>query len=249
VDIDGLIAETTRFIVERIYPDVFGFVLLDEDSGDFMPHRSYHGLPPGGHETKVPLEDSITGHVVRTGRPIIVPDVREDPLYFSIVVETRSEIAVPLQSGVEQVVSAFTIQASRKKVALVHEVPDELPQVVLDKSELQQVLSNLITNAIAYTPSGGKVTVRAGTTEGKRGPMTWFQVVDNGPGIGEGEFPRLFDRFYRGQAAADNDAPGTGLGLSICKEILEKHGGKIEVDSGPGQGSEFTVWWPIAEEA
>lgn len=110
VDIDQLIEQTTEFIASRIYPDVFGFVLLEPSTGLFMPHYSYHGLPPGGSEIAVPLHESVTGWVVRTGQALLVPDVGQEPLYFSIVSETRSEIAVPLHCN-GQVIGAINVES------------------------------------------------------------------------------------------------------------------------------------------
>ena len=72
----------------------------------------------------------------------------------------------------------------------------------------------------------------------------WCRVSDNGPGIDPIDLPHLFDRFYRGQAALESGEPGTGLGLAICKEIIERHNGKLDVSSQPGEGAAFTVWLP-----
>lgn len=510
VDIDRLLAETTSFVVERIYPDVFGFLLRDAEGGEFRPHSSYHGLPDHGLRTAVPMENSISGQVVRTAKPVIVNDVSKEALYFSIVPETRSEIAVPMisegkvigvinvesrkrnafsetdlrflltlagqvataiervrlyadlekhadhlaeevdrrtlelqwerdrmlaildsagegimftdvdarilyvnpaleaQTGytrseclgsrpslwrsaetpeavfeemwgtllsgkrwrgevvnrrkdgskfdavltitplndadghlsgfvgvqadisrlkevdrlkskfianvshelrtpltnirnyisllergdarrrlkymgvirhesdrltrliqdlldlsrleanaraedidriniaefVESVTVAFAAQADRRKIVLDCFASADLPDVEASPSEMQQVLNNLVGNALAYTPSGGRVRVSAGSAELEGQCMVWMRVEDNGPGIRPEEMPRLFERFYRGEAARRNGAPGTGLGLAICKEILDFYGGKLELDSVPGEGTLFTVWMP-----
>jgi PAS domain S-box-containing protein len=123
--------------------------------------------------------------------------------------------------------------------------PDvSLPAVLADVNLLTQVISNLLTNAINYTPSGGIVTLTTGLT--KVGTEDWVIVTvkDTGPGIPAEDLPHLFDRFYRGQSSRESTAPGTGLGLAICKEILEQLGGRITVESQPGQGAAFTVWLP-----
>ncbi|MFW6182451.1 MAG: GAF domain-containing protein [Chloroflexota bacterium] len=511
VDIDSLIAETTAFIAERIYLDVFGFILLDEETGRFVPHASYHGLPQEGFETSVPVDNSITGRVVRTGEPLVVPDVREHPLYFPIVQETRSEIAVPLhaagrvigainvesrernafshadlrflttlarqvasaferaqlykdleqdaaqlanevrkrtselqaerdrmlailesagegilftdydgvilyvnpalerqtgytrdeclgqslhlwkdknntphvfdemwqtvldgerwhgevvnrrkdgsrfdaavtitplydQSGeltgsvgiqadisrlkevdrlkskfianvshelrtpltnirmyasllergevdrwkhyleviqyetdrltrliqdlldlsrlearpdtdrtrpvdvrevVREMMSAFAARAERNQIELAVELDSDIPPILTDRSEFHQVLNNLVANALAYTPGGGTVCLMVDTERTDGQELLRLRVMDDGPGIAETELPRLFDRFYRGEAAHRSNEPGTGLGLAICKEIVVNNGGRIEVDSVVGVGSTFTVWWPL----
>jgi PAS domain S-box-containing protein len=513
VDIDELIAEITTFIANRIYRHVFGFLLLDETADAFKPHPSYHGLPPGGSETTVPIDKSVTGRVVCTGRPVVVSDVGKEELYFGIVPETRSEIAVPVsldgrvigvinvesfeydaftdndlrflttlagqvataierlhlyenlqqhaarlakevamrtaelqserdrtlaildsagegiafadcdatliyvnrsmerQTGyrreeclgknaflwksdktppavideiwqaiaqgerwhgevvnrrkdgalfdaaltitplygaegeltgfvsvqadisrlkeldrlkskfianvshelrtpltnmktyllllergqaerrqhylavihsemerlaelikdlldlsqldskgrhldlqardltvlLDRTANMFVGQMASKAITLRQEIPGDLPPLLADKAQLQQVLENLLTNALAYSEEGGRVTISAGCALRRNRPMVWFCFADEGLGIDTQDLPHLFERFYRGRAALENQQPGNGLGLSICREIVENHGGSIEVESAPDQGAVFTVWWPIAQ--
>ncbi len=138
----------------------------------------------------------------------------------------------------------------------------DLPPVRADAKMVTQVLTNLMTNAMNYTPAGGMVTVRTGywvlgiEKSNTQYPIpdiqsptsgTWvtFSVRDTGPGITVEERARLFERFYRGEAGRASGAAGTGLGLSICQEIVRRHGGRITVESEPGQGSTFTVWLPV----
>jgi two-component system sensor histidine kinase BaeS len=104
----------------------------------------------------------------------------------------------------------------------------------------------LIGNAVAYTPSGGHVTVTSYLA--KDGPKEGVAVYvhNDRPTIPPDELPHLFDRFYRGSTAHESGEPGTGLGLSICREIVERHGGYIEVESREGEGTAFTVWLPLA---
>ncbi|HZD10611.1 MAG TPA: GAF domain-containing protein, partial [Candidatus Binatia bacterium] len=510
VDIDRLLHETTSFIAERIYPDVFGFLLREDKSGQFRPHASYHGLPACGLEMSVPVESSVTGRVVRTGRPLIVNDVNQEPSYFSIVEETRSEVAAPMisdgevigvinvesrkrnafsaadlrflttlagqmvtaieraklyedlerhadnlarevdrrteelkserdrmlaivdsagegivftdvdasilyvnpalewQTGysreeclgntprlwrseqtdeatfadmwstilggkrwrgelvnrrkdgsqfdatlaitplidadgrltgyvgvqgdisrlkevdrlkskfianvshelrtpltnirtyisllergdashrerylgviqqeserltrliqdlldlsrleakgrqsdlqairvaevVEEATNMFAAQADGKQIALVNRLPARLPAMHAARSEIMQVLSNLLGNALTYTPAGGCVQVSAGKGARDERNMVWIRIKDNGSGISRSERGRLFERFFRGEAARRSGAPGTGLGLAICKEILENFGGSIELEPDSGEGASFVVWCP-----
>ncbi|HEY4690847.1 MAG TPA: ATP-binding protein [Anaerolineae bacterium] len=117
-----------------------------------------------------------------------------------------------------------------------------LPAALADREMVARVAANLLENALDYTPRGGRVTLV--TARNWRLDHEWvsFSVQDSGPGISATEMPRLFERFYRGEAARNFTTPGTGLGLAICKEIVNRLGGKITVDSQPGQGAMFTVW-------
>ena len=112
-----------------------------------------------------------------------------------------------------------------------------------DTVSIGQVIFNLIDNALKYTHEGGKVEVSL-KSEGDSAVLT---VSDTGVGIGAEDIPHLFDRFYRVDKARTREAGGAGLGLSICNNIVESHGGRIEVRSEPGEGSTFSVYLPIVE--
>jgi PAS domain S-box-containing protein len=122
-----------------------------------------------------------------------------------------------------------------------------LPQVIGDALLMSQLFTNLLTNALNYTPEGGNITIR--TRCQSSGETTWavVDVEDTGYGIPPIEQSMIFRRFFRGQSSKPSMVPGTGLGLAICKEITEKHRGKIMVESDGilGHGSRFTVWLPI----
>jgi PAS domain S-box-containing protein len=127
------------------------------------------------------------------------------------------------------------------------EEDESLPPAMTDRKLIEQVLTNLLTNAVNYTPAGGTITLRTGTT--KTGGQRWVivSITDTGPGISLDEQEHLFERFFRGEAGRNSTAPGTGLGLAICREIIHLHGGHITVQSEPGQGSTFTVWLAVAD--
>ncbi|PVG81035.1 hypothetical protein DDE18_19610 [Nocardioides gansuensis] len=120
------------------------------------------------------------------------------------------------------------------------DVPEEPVMLMADADQLERVLVNLMGNAVKFTPADGKVVTRVGC--GRDGVEV--SVADNGLGIPCEEQPRLFSRFFRSSTAADAAIQGTGLGLSIAWQIVELHGGRIEVDSEPGRGSEFRVVLP-----
>jgi signal transduction histidine kinase len=114
--------------------------------------------------------------------------------------------------------------------------------VVGDREELERALGNLLENAIRHTPAGGRVRLAVRAQDG-RAVVT---VEDRGPGIAPEHQSRVFDRFYRVDAARSRDAGGTGLGLAIARQIVEGHGGRLQLESEPGHGSTFTIELPRA---
>jgi two-component system sensor histidine kinase BaeS len=120
------------------------------------------------------------------------------------------------------------------------EIDPELPTAEIDPERLGQAVGNLVSNAIRYTPEGGTVLTRAGL----EGDALWIRVSDTGPGIAPEEQERIFTPFYRSQAGR-RFPQGMGLGLSIARDLAEAHGGRIELESTPEQGSHFTIWVPI----
>jgi two-component system, OmpR family, phosphate regulon sensor histidine kinase PhoR len=123
-----------------------------------------------------------------------------------------------------------------------------LPHVQANPDNMEQVLTNLLDNAVKYTPDGGDITVTSQAVAPKKGLPALVQITvkDTGIGIDAKHFPRLFERFYRVDKARSRDLGGTGLGLSIVKHIIQTHGGDIWVSSVPNQGSSFSFTLPIA---
>jgi signal transduction histidine kinase len=120
-----------------------------------------------------------------------------------------------------------------------------LESVWMDEPTITQAVSNLLTNAMNYTPRGGKIIVETMTKFLGEERWVGFRVQDTGRGIDDHEKPHLFERFFRGKAGHDSGAPGTGLGLAIVKQVVEIHHGKIDVEKGKsGSGAMFTVWLP-----
>lgn len=137
---------------------------------------------------------------------------------------------------------------SERELKVDMALQEKLPQVRGDENMLVQVVANLMTNAMHYTPSGGWVTLSTGTRRADGKSWVTLTVADTGLGIPKEEQGRLFERFFRGSASRQTTTPGTGLGLAICKEIMDRHAGKITVDSQEGQGSAFTIWLPSHED-
>jgi signal transduction histidine kinase len=130
--------------------------------------------------------------------------------------------------------------AARNGLVLELEAPERLV-VPVDAERLGQVVDNLVSNAVKYSRPGGRVQVVLGVD----GDRVELRVRDQGIGIAAADRDRLFSRFFRAREAAERSIQGVGLGLSITKEIVESHGGRIEVASEPGRGSEFVVRLPL----
>jgi len=132
------------------------------------------------------------------------------------------------------------MQAERAGLALKVDCPPGLPEVRVDPPRLEQVLVNLIHNAVKFTRPGGEVTL----TAAQEGGFVRFVVRDNGVGISADDLPRIFERFYKADRARSGG--GTGLGLSICRHLVEAHGGRIWAESEEGRGSTFSFTIPVA---
>jgi signal transduction histidine kinase len=135
---------------------------------------------------------------------------------------------------------AFESQAAERGITLEVTAAPNVPSARMDRDRMVQALTNLVANALKFTPRGGRVTVTAGL---RRGQLA-FSVSDTGPGIPEEALGRLFDRFWRGDRS---DHGGAGLGLAIVRGIAEAHGGSVEVASEPGEGATFTIFLPTVE--
>lgn len=163
-----------------------------------------------------------------------------------VAMERVSEGALDLQQSdlaalIERSVEAAQLLATNARLTLTQEVAASLPPVRVDVLAVQQVLENLLSNAIKFTPAGGRVTVRAWAS----GAWVYVAVADTGIGIPPEEQERIFERFYQVDGSPSRRYAGVGLGLAICKQTVEAHGGRIWVESQPGQGSTFTFTLPI----
>ncbi|MBV9774875.1 MAG: PAS domain S-box protein, partial [Gemmatimonadetes bacterium] len=145
--------------------------------------------------------------------------------------------AIPVEPLVAGVMDMFQPLAARKGVRLEARLAEGLPPLHADRGRVLQVFSNLLGNAIRFTPEGGQVTLDGSWTEG----VVRFSVSDTGIGIAPEHIPHLFDRFWQ---ARRGDRQGLGLGLAIARKIVEAHGGRIGVESRPGEGSTFTFTLP-----
>jgi PAS domain S-box-containing protein len=147
-------------------------------------------------------------------------------------------LEVPLDTVAARLAGRFQVQSPQHKFKL--DFPPDFPAVMADEDRIVQVLSNLISNAIKYSPSGGTITISGRV--GKDSVVV--AVADEGPGLPAEELSRVFDRFYRADTPATKRAQGAGLGLYLAKAVVEAHGGRIWVESQPGQGAKFLFSLP-----
>jgi signal transduction histidine kinase len=157
---------------------------------------------------------------------------------------------VDLNELLGQILSDRIIQAEESGLTLRYEPTGEMLRALADPTALRQVVPHLLTNAVNYTPAGGTVSVTTAAHQRAGNDWATFTVRDTGPGISSTDLPHIFERFYRGEASRKAQTPGAGLGLSIVKEIVERLGGQINVESLPateGSGAAFTVWLKAAD--
>ena len=178
---------------------------------------------------------------------IIVGEVeRLTRILEDLLILSRAESQMPerepfaLTTLVRDVTERLTAQAAKAQLTLVNLNAPAL-EIAANRDQIEQVLVNLIDNAIKYTPPGGKITVSMTAKDGE----ATVCVEDTGIGIMSQDVPRLFERFYRVDKARSRQSGGTGLGLSIVKHIVEMHGGRVEVQSEYERGSVFSFSLPL----
>jgi PAS domain S-box-containing protein len=137
--------------------------------------------------------------------------------------------------------------AQQEDLSMEYRPADPGPMASVDPDRMTQALANVVSNAIQYTPAGGKVTISTGEKEARGQTWAVVTVKDTGMGIPEEELPLVFDRFFRGERPRSMQVSGTGLGLAIVKDIVELHDGLVTVESRVDVGTTFTIWLPLAD--
>jgi len=145
--------------------------------------------------------------------------------------------AVPARMLLERLAAAYHQRADEQEIVITIQVDPDTPDLHVDQDRMAQVLSNLIDNALRYTPPGGEIRLGARA----QGAATLLTVLDTGAGIPPEHLPHVFDRFYRGDSARSRDGGESGLGLAIAKALVEAHGGTISAASTLGAGTTFTI--------
>ena len=244
-------ADQLSDLLEREQDTVAELRELDRMKSDFVAATS--------HELRTPLT-SIKGyvHILRGSSladdPVAVEALaaieRQSSRLFRLIANVLREsnlehddaqnavFMFPFQEVVDEVVADFHDTGTR----IVSEVPEDLAPVTVDRRRIQDVLVNLVDNALKYSAPPARVTVGARND----GSTFTFWVSDEGIGIEPGDLPRIFERFYQVDQSATRSHGGVGLGLHIVSGLLETIGGSVEVQSTPGVGSTFTVSVPLA---
>ena len=150
--------------------------------------------------------------------------------------------ATSINQLVNNVVTHHKADALERGLTLNLALPAEVGLAYLDAGLITQALNNVLANALQYTPFGG--SIECCTAARRYADRSWLtiSVQDSGPGLAPDELPHMGERFYRGRAARSYKVPGTGLGLALVKEIVDRHGGRLTVESEPGHGADFTLW-------
>ena len=146
-----------------------------------------------------------------------------------------------IERSVRDIYAAIALEAKKRNHQLNMELEWKLPRIQGDKARIEQVLMNIIINAVKYTPDGGVISIYSGSADGK----VWIRIEDTGVGIPQEDLLRVFERFYRVDKARARESGGTGLGLAIAHEIIKMHGGDIQIESTPGSGTSVLVTLPI----
>ncbi len=203
--------------------------------------------PPADSKDQEHFLGIIHRHSERLGRLI------DDLLALSDLESGKIQLTkelLPTAELISRVLEVFHDQARKKDIALSQDIQPGLPSILGDSDRLQQLLINLIDNAVKYTPAGGAVKVRASlaVSANHHPAMVEIAVSDTGCGIPEKDLPRLTERFYRADKARSRELGGTGLGLAIVKHIVQAHHGRLKIESQIQKGTTVRVLLPAEEE-
>ncbi len=180
-------------------------------------------------------------------------NILNDLLNLSRIESGKTEFnfqELDLKGVIEFVANSLKLQAEKKSIQLKWDIADPLPKVYGDREKIEQILTNLIGNAIKFTPEGGEVLIIARPfleDESRSKKMVSISIQDNGIGIPNEHLDQIFEKFHQVEGSLHRSTGGTGLGLAITKGLVEAHQGKIWVESELGKGSTFTLTLPISE--
>ena len=203
-------------------------------------HSGIQALLGGADEDETLRKDLLAGMDGELGR---LQHLLEDLSHLHDQVLGTLELnvqPVSIQEWLPKVILPWREAALEKRLQWEFTCQDDLPEVLIDTERLAQALGNLLSNAIRYTPSEGRVAVSARQADGN----VLLQVIDSGPGIAQEEQKRIFTPFYRGRAARRFER-GMGLGLTIARDLVVAHGAELRLESQPGKGATFTISLPV----
>jgi signal transduction histidine kinase len=239
-----------------VYSNVKREIHLSRLKSDFVANVS--------HELKTPLAlIRLFGETLELGR---VPNEEKARQYYRVINKESERLTqlinnildfsrieagrkeyrfAPADVGriVEDVVEAYGFPIEQQGFRLVVQVADDLPEVEVDKEALSQALINLVNNAIKYSRDDKFIGIEAR----RDGDRILVSVMDRGIGIAKSEQKKIFEKFYRAEDSLVHETKGSGLGLSLVRHIMEAHGGSVELESAPGNGSTFTLVLPVGK--
>lgn len=232
--------------------DVTYFKQLDELKSEFVATVSHDLRVPltfmRGYATMMPMVGELNSKQVEYAEKIVVGIEQMSELIEHVLDLTRIEAGVglarescPIEEIISTAVTNLRNKATNKKISVMVQVASGLPPVSGDKTLLRQAVSNLVDNAIKYTNHGGQIRVAAEVRDGS----IIIAVQDTGIGIAPSDQARLFEKFFRVRQRDNIGVKGSGLGLAIVKSIVDRHGGRIWVESRLGQGSVFYITLPV----
>ena len=175
-------------------------------------------------------------HLVGDLRMLTQVDAGELPLHPQLI-SPRGLLAHAAET--------YEHRAGQQQVSLVLDTPDDLPDLKVDEGRMNQVFGNLLSNALRYTPAGGRITLSARAAQGK----VTLAVADTGEGIAAEELPFIFDRFHRADPSRHSESGESGLGLAIVKALVEAQGGTVQAESQPGQGATISIQLPTVGQS
>ncbi|MBE7008304.1 MAG: cell wall metabolism sensor histidine kinase WalK [Ruminococcaceae bacterium] len=170
----------------------------------------------------------------------------QDLLTLSRLDSGRTEMVMarfPFGEAIAAVLRSIALEAQKHGHELTHDYPEHLPLIMGDRGRIEQVMLNILSNAVKYTPDGGHIHVTAGDA----GETVWMEVADDGIGIPEKDRERIFERFYRVDKARSRESGGTGLGLSIAREIVQRHSGTLTLVDRAGPGTTIRLELPVRQ--
>ncbi len=241
-----------------IFRDVSRLRLLEEVRREFVANVShelrtplsiFHGYVETLLETPdLPREDVLNVLGILQKHSLRLNALVEDLLILARL-ESRHERMVREPVEAEELLRSTATdwagKAKTKQVAIELDLGPDLPPLVADRFRLEQVFTNLLANAMKYTPAGGRIALRAARV----GDALEISVTDSGAGIAAEDLPHIFERFYRADKARSREQGGTGLGLSIVKHIVQAHGGTVRAESTYGSGTAIVLQFPLEAPA
>ena len=252
-----MVGEGTQGIMAVLH-DITAQQKLEESRREFIANVSHELRTPltnikGYTETLIDGGDMLDNETRKTFLDVVYNEsdrmsrIVKDLLTLSRLDSDRMEMnmtRMDIVTSAKGALQSMKLEAENQGITLTSSLPESLPAVNGDKERLEQVILNLISNAVKYNRPNGSVTVTGGVLDGN----VFIKIADTGLGIPKEDMGRLFERFYRVDKARSRQRGGTGLGLAISKEIAETHGGTITAESVYGTGSTFTLLLPIAKE-